>query len=202
MKCVAVIGSLLALALSGGKADAAPLPWEGGPTVETPAETQMANIASVIAGRPVHVRCNGAHDWSALVNRPGFNPAWLGFVYQGWDYTELSPAVCGPLAAYAEANPKPAYWCSAEVGEKWKTVKVRGRINPKLVRVPIMAAAPCPNATALKTAMHILAHEAVHLSGVIDETETDRIAATHIGLVALMLGASPAQAAELARTSP
>lgn len=183
----------IVLLLSTTSAAATPLPWEGGSNVETEAERVFGEVASHLAGRPVSVRCNGEFDWALLVNRPGFDPTWLGFVhFDGnvpWDYTELHPGICAALSDYLYAELKPPYWCEIEIGVNWKYVPVpvkKGQQKRvRLVRIPIMETAPCRDRFFL--AFFILAHESVHLSGIRDEALADSGGWQNAELVSKML---------------
>jgi hypothetical protein len=113
-------------------ADAAPiqdspdLPWTN-PDHRSSLELLASDIASVIAGRPVSVRCEGDTDWRSLVQRQGGDPAAeLGYVAvsfgQRGQVTNIANAaelaggrVCLPLKKFATAVAKPTKCMTAQL---------------------------------------------------------------------------------------
>jgi hypothetical protein len=143
-----------------------------------------SRIASHIAGRPVTVRCDADAEWAAAVGGTGGDPAGeSGFVATAWNgssgqllslssVAELAPGICGPLQQFAAAGAKPTK-CAARAQALLSARR-------SAVRAP---AGPCypgdGGSTALRPqsywsayssyaiAILTLAHESVHLGGVV-----------------------------------
>jgi hypothetical protein len=150
------------------------LPWSD-PQHEHPLELLAGRIASEIADHAVSVRCEGDSDWHALAAQRGFPPSRV-FGYVAIDsgtpssFAELSPYACWNLWQFATATTKPT------------------RHGPS-------AAGYFDYAAAILT----LAHESIHLAGVLNEAVTECYAMQLMPLVATQLGAGADDATALAR---
>jgi hypothetical protein len=208
--------------------DEPPVPWEGGAAVETPFEQYAGQLASVVAGRPVQVICNGPDDWGRLASQRRFNPAsaW-GFVAFDYDAAtdsdapsdsmQLSQPACWYLDEYRRAP-------AAEKGKlcpvqsrrtfRLKTtkvkvsqrVKVNGRWRTRVVyatrttRVPVKAPKPrvCPDYMNHVFALQTISHESQHLAGIRDEATAECNGMQKLAWFAQQFGATPEQARRMA----
>jgi hypothetical protein len=165
-----------------GIADTAPIP------AFASIDQLAGGIASHIAGRPVTVHCNSDAEWTSLVTQSGGDPAGeSGFVATQWLSTgrllslsttaELAPEICWPLQQFAQASVKPTK-CrlkSARLLTRASSTLVpcylgSGRIANKMT--PAYWAAYDLDAIAILT----LAHESIHLSGVVGGTLSNGVA--------------------------
>lgn len=139
-------------------------------------ERALGLIASEIAGRPVGVACQGLP--TELVD-VGWTAGEVRFDETGRpsDETRLDRQVCRDLARFREALSAPELAC-------------------------VLRGDPCERRAAeLAYAPGLLAHEAWHLRGVVDEARTECYALQSTALVAERLGAAPEQAAAVAAWS-
>ena len=187
------------------------LPWTY-PGHSSPLELLAGRIASHIAGRKVTVRCEGPTTWDALATKAGLNPVWeLGWVPTVYGsktglvpltYTELAgERVCLPLDAFALAPTKQTK-CPTS------SCYLGGRR-----RLHTMTAAYWHAYRTYAEAIFALAHESIHLGGIVGRTLPngrrvgDRLAeakATCYGMqsmayVAEQLGDTPSDAQAVAR---
>ena len=143
-------------------------------------EERLSAIASGIAGRAVEVRCPGP------IRRIGPDTV-AGSVHVGGDgrlpgETRLSTATCAELDALAEGRREPQLACAARSSSCGDDVQ------------------------GLAWAVNTVGHEAFHLRGVLDEGVAECYAMQTLASTAQRLGATPAQAHNLAvlhfETSP
>ena len=151
-----VIGKALALALIAAVAAVGFVKHED----RVQEQTKLARIASVLAGRPVGVRCpgflGGLVDVHGEAGRVQFDAAG-----KPADYTDLSPDTCHALASFAQTDFSclRAHTCGyAQFRIAW--------------------------------AAHTLAHEAFHLRGYADEGVAECYAMQNTAFVAARLGVS------------
>jgi hypothetical protein len=146
--------------------------WHHYETVQL--QNRLGAIASEIAGRPVHVHCQGAVG--AAVDVTG-EAGTVMFDVNGKpaDVTDLKHDICTRLAAYPHVHGSPAFACVA-------------------------SGTACPLDT-LKTlwAVHTLAHELWHLAGRESEAIAECDALQTTAFVAERLGASPSEGEASAR---
>jgi hypothetical protein len=199
-RLLAVIVASLALA-PAALAD----PWDGGASFESGTEATLAQAASPIAGRPIHVRCESPTDWPTLTAQIGGSGV-VGYVlFNGGmplDYMELGPEEC--LALDALLQHPPAEQC--QTGTQTQTtmttsrIRVRGRwVNIRRPQLTTQAVyGPCQQDGATVYAIWTLAHEAVHLSGQRDEPTTDCWSMQHIEETARRLNVGPVAAHAMA----
>ncbi len=216
------------------------LPWSD-PNHQTPTELLASQIASHIAGRSVTVQCEGQNDWTNLVEQYGGNPgAELGYVGTQWNSATgqlvslpniamLSADVCLPLQRFASATTKSTTCLASAPAAGTLSAGVRRRAGAAHLPAPRPAQpGPCylggdrtaarmpasfwANYTSDALAILTLAHEAVHLSGVVGGTLASGLAvgdpqaeakANCYGMqwmpyVAEQLGDSPADAQAIA----
>jgi hypothetical protein len=207
------------------------------PTHQTPLELLAGRIASHIAGRAVTVTCYDPDDWRALVTAQGGDPsAESGFVATQWNgstgalialapVAQLADGVCQPLQQFASAATKPTSCLPAGtlVAGVRRAAGARARKAPPPAPVPCYlgagrAAAPMSPAYWLgygevAVAILTLAHESIHLSGIVGgtlanglavgdpqaEAKADCYGMQWMPYVAEQLGASPADAQAIAR---
>jgi hypothetical protein len=206
---------------SAAHADEAPLPWEGGASVETPVERHAAELASVVAGRPVRVICNGAAEWGQLAAKHRFDltSAW-GFVAFDYDAPTDSMQLSQPACWYLDA-----YW-RAPAAQKGKLcavqsrtfrqatkkmrvtkrVKVNGTWRTRVfyvtrtTRVAVKAgkASVCHDYMNRVFALQTIAHESQHLAGIRDEATAECNGMQKLAWFAQRFGATPQQARQMA----
>lgn len=132
-------------------------------------QTTLAKIASVLAGRPVGVRCpgfvGGLVDVRGEAGRVSFDAAG-----HPADYTDLSPDTCHALANFARTD----FSCLRSHSCGYREFRVAW-------------------------AAHTLAHESFHLRGYSDEGVTECYALQNTAFVAARLGATRHTAAALQR---
>lgn len=224
MRYLVVILLTLALAPAAA-ASHGPLPWAGGQPVVSELEAQAGSFAGSVVGRAVSAICNGETDWGVLAQQGGFDPAdvW-GYVVFRWapgsgrfvplDYTHLSNQACWYLDEFRGAADKRAATKRCRTGAdviyesstvvRKKRVRVRGRWVVRRVRatvrraVEIPAYGPCPDYPQTLFALQTLAHETVHLHGILDERLAECYGMQLLDEAARSLGADDALAAELA----
>jgi hypothetical protein len=145
--------------------------WLHGRIGRSHVEARAAAVASAIAGRPVAVRCPGPFK------RHFFYETTEGSVRfdasgRPVDETDLSFRTCDGLQTAMDRGARLTFDCLYY---------------------------NCPkDVTQAAAALAVLAHESVHLRGVMDEGATECEARTHIGLVARRYGLSERAAASLA----
>jgi hypothetical protein len=141
------------------------------PAAARPPDLRLSTIAGEIARRPVSVRCEGAGG--DLTSLDGTSGTTEFIDGKPTDETVLQEGICETLHDYS-------------------------RLTKRGLDCPL----PC-DGSALETAwsLNALAHEAYHLAGVRNEARTECYALQAIDFVALRLGASDAQARELAAYS-
>jgi hypothetical protein len=230
------IGCLLATPASG-LADTAPIP-QGAPVPgtdpghQTPLELLASRIASHIAGRAVTVSCEGDAAWAARVG--GDPSAESGFVATTWlsngqllslsSTAELASSICLPLQQFAQATVKPTKCLVKNVGLLAGRRATARKPRPKppspvpcyvgggkmaIYEPPSFWAAYSADAIAILT----LAHESIHLSGVVGgqtasglalgdqqaEAKADCFGMQWMPYVAEQLGDTPDDAQAIAR---
>lgn len=160
-----MIGKTLALALVAAIAAAGFAEHE----VRLREQTRLARIASVLAGRPVSVRCarfvGGLADVHGEAGRVSFDAAG-----RPADETELSPETCRGLAALAHTD----FSCLRSHSCGYRQFSVAW-------------------------SAHTLAHEAFHLRGFEDESLAECYAMQNTAFVASQLGVSAKTARALQR---
>jgi hypothetical protein len=222
-----LVASVLAVVPAAVAADP-PLPWAGGLAVETPFERYAGDQATVVAGRPVKVYCNGANDWGRLGAQERFDPVTVwGFVVFSWDrdaqsyrpgdYMQLSEAACRYLDEYWRAP-------LTEKGKRCRTatqitfvhhkvrvrvvrrVQARGRWHSRVTYVTKTVQSPvsvpqfgtCPDYQNRIFALQTISHESQHLSGVQDEANAECNGMQRLGWFAQRFGATVEQARQMA----
>lgn len=137
-------------------------------------EHRLAAVASVIAGRPVKIHCpgviQGALAWDFLEGTVQFDA-------QGRpsDTADLRAGPCAELDAFAEGRRSGVLECLRA-----------GR-------------ADCGQAAvSLAMAVDVITHESFHLSGILDEADTECHSLKTMAWTAERLGATPAEASALA----
>ena len=171
------------------RADTAPIPAQAGlpwtdPAHQSPFEVLAGQIASHIAGKTVTVRCEAPGDWSALAVQRAFDPNTEdGYVGSTWSsngdllsvstFAELAgPTICLPLEQFAMTATKPTKCASptlrktAAVGKASVDVLTPCYLgNGEAARQ--MPASYWQAYESYGWAMLTLAHESIHLGGIV-----------------------------------
>jgi hypothetical protein len=136
-------------------------------------ENELGAIASEIAGRPVHVSCEGF--FGRLVDvTPEAGTVYFDASGRPADTTELKSWVCDRLAGYASTRRSPSFACARTT-------------------------LPCPSSIERTiTALLVLAHESQHLRGVRSESQAQCYGVQTIALVAERLGSDHDEARAVA----
>jgi hypothetical protein len=136
-------------------------------------EGRLSTIATEIVGRPVRVHCPGvlgrALAWDFVEGSVRFGPDGTP-----GDVADLRARACAELDAIAEGRRADVLAC----------VALGGGCGPEGDR--------------LAMAVDVVTHEAIHLTGSIDEGETECRSLQTMARTARRLGATPAQAQALA----
>ncbi len=170
---------------------------------DTPLELLAGSIASHIAGTPVSVHCESDGDWAAIVTAQGGDPnGESGFVATEWNgstgellslsnVAELSSGVCVPLEQFASAPVKPTKCPVATAGKLAATRRGARKaplVHAKAAPVPSpcylgagkkaepMSAAYWASYAQYAVAILTLAHESIHLGGIVGGTLSNGLA--------------------------
>jgi hypothetical protein len=137
-------------------------------------QSRLSAVATEIAERPVGVRCPGW--WGRLLSPADTNAGAVQVDADGRvaDHTELRKVTCAELEAVLEGGREEQLACAARSTSCGDDVQ------------------------RTAWAVNTLAHEAIHLRGILDEGITECYAVQHVALAAQRLGATPAQARNLA----
>jgi hypothetical protein len=225
---VAAFALLCAPAALASRGDDPPLPWAGGIAVETPFETFAGDLASMVAGRPVRVICNGATDWGQLAAQQRFDAVTVwGFVifnydalteeYHPADYMQLSEAACWYLDQFwrspsadkgkmCRVATQIAFQPKSVRVKVTKRVKVKGRWTTrvswvtKTTQVPVQVPkyGICPDYMKRVFALQTISHEAQHLAGIQDEALAECNGMQRLGWFAQRFGGTGEQAQQMA----
>jgi hypothetical protein len=137
-------------------------------------QQRLEPIASDIARRPVGVRCPGW--WGRLLSPGDTNAGVVALDEYGGpaDHTDLRAATCAELDALVEGRRETQLACAGRSSSCGDDVQ------------------------ALAWAVGTVAHESFHLRGILDEGLTECYAVQTLASTAQRLGATPAQAQNLA----
>lgn len=188
---------VLLLALSGGPAVAGErvAPWSGGAHRVTPLESVLSSVAAGLAGDRAVAECTDPRAWRALGARYAFDPVLT------WAMTPLRPDSVGPTGVSESRSRLAPRTCRlvasfaatpAELGTR--TCRHEASRNGSESRL-----GECDGWGSTLVAVHVLAHESMHLLGVADEATADCLAVQLDAAVAARLGAAPSFARRLAR---
>ena len=186
--------SLVVLAIAGPAHGGERIhPWSGGASRLTPFEADGSRIASLIARTDVSIECLDGTHWRALGGQQGFDPVvtWA-MTPMRWSIeraqpapegvTRLSPRACQLADAFRKAPTQlGSQLCHHGEGSQRRQLGECDDWGSKLL------------------AVHVLAHESIHLAGVVDEAAADCLAMQVDAQVAQRLGAGRAFASSLAR---
>ena len=185
--------SLVVLAIAGPAYGGERIhPWSGGASRLTPFEADGSRIASLIAETDVAIECLDDRHWRRLAGQQGFDPVvtWA-MTPMRWSIgrgdaapegvTRLSPRAC----QLADAFRKAPTWLGSQLCHHGKGSKRQ--------------LGECDDWGSKLLAVHVLAHESIHLAGVVDEAAADCLAVQVDAQVAQRLGAGKAFARALAR---
>jgi hypothetical protein len=136
-------------------------------------ENAWGTIASELARRPVQVRCEGFAG--AVDTSPEAGSVRFDNLGQPASYTAVKHDMCAALERYFIDMKTPAFGCVAQ------GVQCSDRIFSDV------------------QAVHVLAHESAHLSGIFSESAAECRALHTTAYVAARLGSDPAQAAAVAQ---
>lgn len=181
-----------------------PLPWSSGPDHTGETEAALSGIASAFAERSTVVRCWGEHDWAVLVARTfGEGATSRGFV--PWNGTqignviELNPGDCWHLDSFIAKPPK--LLCGTKVVSrtvKKAVMRMGKRVVVRRTVKRVVAAPPvCPELRPVYSAAQTLAHETMHVRGILDEAIAECYGRQLVRHVLTGLGAPAAYAARV-----
>jgi len=150
---------------------------------DTPLELLAGRIASHIAGRSVSVDCETSAAWFALAKGLGIDPAAeSGYVATSWNGDDgqligssstavLAPGICGPLARFALAS-------STECPAGARTTLGLAPSSPpaRCSGSVLKGAGSSARHAASSIAILTLAHESVHLGGIVGGTLSNGVA--------------------------
>jgi len=142
-------------------------------------ERPLSAVATELAGRPVHVRCQSF--WQALVDvnsRLGDVPFPDG---RAASYTHITRKMCGQLSRFRRARAHPELACLAAFD--WSRFDGSD---------PAMAACS-RRANDTAEALMTLAHESMHLRGWADEATAQCYGLQELAFTVEQLGGSPAE---------
>lgn len=137
-------------------------------------ERRLGGVASALAGKPVHVHCQGVVGRVLDVGVEQ-GSVWFGADGRPADTTDLKRPICGALGRYRGDVGGTAYACVVDDTPCW------GRVAEDVL------------------AVHVLAHEARHLAGERGEPLAECHGLQTTAQAAELLGADPARAAATAR---
>ena len=137
-------------------------------------QNRLSAVATEIAERPVEVRCPGW--WGRLLSPADTTAGAVQVDAEGRvaDHAELRTVTCAELEAMIEGGREDQLACAARSTSCGEDVQ------------------------RTAWAVNTLAHEAIHLRGILDEGITECYAVQHLAAAAQRLGATPAQAQNLA----
>jgi len=148
-------------------------------------EHRLAAVASELAGRPVHVGCQGfvaelvdVYERTGDVEFPDGHPA---------DTTHLTRKTCGALDRFRSASSHPELECLRAFD--WNSGPPGARIENDCVR----------RAQSATNAITTLTHEAMHLRGWAAEAQAQCYAIQEDAWTVVRLGGTPEQGAALAQ---
>jgi hypothetical protein len=205
----AIVLTLAAPVAAGNR----PPPWSGGGTRVTLFEAEASRVATSFAGGRVSVECAAPATWRSLAAEHGFDRAltWA-LTPLRWDpatgssaplrYSTFSPRACRLADAFlVKPTERGARLCRHGTTRVWRTLTAgrNGEAVVRKVRVVRPLLGECDNWAAKLLAVHVLAHESMHLARVVDEAEAECLAVQIDALVAARLGASTTFARSLAR---
>jgi hypothetical protein len=187
-------------------------PWSGGAARTTSFERSATGIARSLVGEPVRLECAAPDLWRSLGTTEGFDPettwAMTPLRLSGGEsrahadgHSDLAPRTCRLASAFMAApTAMGARICRHGTTTRWRTVAATARhARParRRIRVPLLG--ECDDWGAKLVAVHVIAHESMHLAGVVDEAVADCLALQLDASVATGLGASGSFARSLAR---
>jgi len=160
-------------------------------------------IARSLSHADVTVACVDSSGWTALAAQYGFDRELTWAVTplrrvtstgtsEATGQSFFSPRECRLVEAFLRApTERGVRICHHGTRPRWRTVKATraGRHARRvLTHVPLLG--ECDDWGQVLLAVHVLAHESMHLAGVIEEAPADCLGAQVGALVARMLGAS------------
>ena len=195
-RALALVAATL-LACSAASAGTVPVPWSGGAGVISPFEATASGIASELTGHAVAVECHSATSWQTLSAALGVDPAksWAVTPFH-WDAARRGAAPDG----VAHFSPRACkfgdafFRAPAELGTR--TCHVLLRRGKSKHAQPV---GECDQWASKLTAVHVLSHESMHLSGLYGEANADCLGVQIDAYVAMALGADERFARSLAR---
>jgi hypothetical protein len=148
-------------------------------------QNRLSAVASELAGRPVHVHCQGfVSEFLDINDRTGeveFSPDG-----RPADSTFLTRSICGALSNFMSASTHPRLDCL--IGVDWAHLPVQDAF-----------ASPCAEgAQSAADAISTLAHESMHLRGWAGEAQAQCYAIQEVPWTVVRLGGTPQEGAGLA----
>jgi hypothetical protein len=148
-------------------------------------EHRLSAVASELAGRPVHVKCQGLiGELVDVYDRTGEVQVTDGHLS---DTTHLTRKTCGSLNAFESASTHPRLDCVQTID--WT------RIDAGTVLETLCARHVQSTVNAITT----LAHESMHLRGWISESQAQCYAVQEVAWTVVRLGGTPDEGAAVAR---
>ena len=153
-------------------------PWSGGASRVTPFERSTSHIASQLAGSDVAVECVTRGGWQMLSHRYGFDRASTLALTPLRRESEAALVPTGrSLFSPRACSLAQAFWLApSEPGSR-------------LCDHGYRLVGECDDWAAKLLAVHILGHESMHLSGVVDEAAAECLSTQLGAFVATRLGA-------------
>lgn len=201
--------ALIAL-LAAGPASAAapPHPWSSADGRPTAFEATLTTIARSLAGSRASLDCASPAGWRELAARDAFDPetTWGTTPLEQSDgavrplgRSSLAPRTCAGAAAFA-ARPTELGSRLCAHGTTWRWTAARAGEGATRTRKRVRTAllGECDSWASRLVAVHVVAHETMHLAGIVDEASADCLAVQLDAVVAVRLGAGATFARSLA----
>ena len=201
--------ALVALLVAGPARGAGSTPpWSGGDGRTSPFERTLTSIAGSLAGGGASIECVAPPAWKGLAAQDGFDPetTWgttpleeAAGAVRPVGRSNLAPRTCEAAAAFSD---KPTELGSriCRHGTTWRWTEASARPGTTLARrrVRVALLGECDGWATKLVAVHVIAHETMHLAGLVDEASADCLALQVDAFVAMRLGAGPTFARSLA----
>jgi hypothetical protein len=202
--------ALIALLAAGpARGAAAPQPWSGGAQRMTPFERTLTTIAGSLAGGGASIECVTPAAWYGLAARDAFDPetTWgttpleeAAGAVRPLGRSNLAPRTCAAAAAFSRRPTEMgSRICRHGTTWRWTAASARPGTSPARNRVRVALLGECDGWASKLVAVHVIAHETMHLADVVDEASADCVAVQLDAFVAMQLGAGATFARSLAQ---
>lgn len=156
-------------------------------------EARASRIATRIAHTEVSIECLDPTQWRGLGGTQSFDPALT------WAMTPMGWSVAEGRASPEEVSRFSPRACSLADAFRRAPTTFGSRLCRHGTGSQKRLLGECDDWAAKLLAVHVLAHESIHLAGVVDEATADCLGMQLDAYVAERLGATPAFARSLAR---